>query len=237
MGTAFPIAASSDRYCGTLILGPGDGFNFHYHSRQDEVVYVIEGKMDAWVGQDCSVIGPGDMMLAPAGIVHADFNVSQQPVKLLNVLSPLIPDVPEEWRMTDSWLGDGRRRWRAAVGWSSQDLSASLKSRLSAPGDDLYSGSLGRLPQAVMRSLSALVPDPGLIAISWRVLCDGYKAGASISLWTKARTMDGKPPPEAQHSDEFGGLMEALVPSACRCRWVPDPRPAQRLKFGDSYRA
>ena len=102
MGTAFPIAASSDRYCGTLILGPGDGFNFHYHSRQDEVVYVIEGKMEAWVGQDCSVIGPGDMMLAPAGIVHANFNVSQQPVKLLNILSPLIRDVPEEWRMTET---------------------------------------------------------------------------------------------------------------------------------------
>ena len=58
--------------------------------------------MEAWVGQDCSVIGPGDVMLAPAGIVHANFNVSQQPVKLLNILSPLIRDVPEEWRMTET---------------------------------------------------------------------------------------------------------------------------------------
>jgi mannose-6-phosphate isomerase-like protein (cupin superfamily) len=102
MGTAFPIATSPDRYCGTLLLEPGNGFNFHYHSRQDEVVYVIEGTMEAWVGQNCSVLGPGDMMFAPAGTAHANFNLSQKRVKLLNILSPLIPDVSEEWRMTET---------------------------------------------------------------------------------------------------------------------------------------
>jgi hypothetical protein len=34
--------------------------------------------------------------------VHAIFNVSQQPVKLLNILSPLVPGVSEEWRMTET---------------------------------------------------------------------------------------------------------------------------------------
>jgi mannose-6-phosphate isomerase-like protein (cupin superfamily) len=102
MGTAFPIAASPDRYCGTLTLNPGDGFNFHYHSHHDEVVYVIQGAVEGWVGQDRAVLGPGDVMFAPAGTVHANFNVSQQPVKLLNILSPLVPDVSEEWRMTDT---------------------------------------------------------------------------------------------------------------------------------------
>jgi len=102
MGTAVPIAASPDRYCGTLTFGPGDGFGFHYHPRQDEVVYIIEGTVEGWVGQDCSILGPGDVMFAPAGTVHANFNVSQQPVKLFNILSPLIPDVSEEWRMTET---------------------------------------------------------------------------------------------------------------------------------------
>ena len=46
MGTAFPIAASPDRYCGTLTLNPGDGFNFHYHSHHHEVVYVVEGEAE-----------------------------------------------------------------------------------------------------------------------------------------------------------------------------------------------
>ena len=102
MGTAVPIAASADRYCGTLTLGPGDAYNFHYHPRQDEVVYVIEGKMECWVGQNYSILGPGDLMFAPAGTVHATFNPSQQPLRLLNILSPLVPGVSEEWRMTES---------------------------------------------------------------------------------------------------------------------------------------
>jgi hypothetical protein len=36
---------SPDRYCGTLILGLGDGFNFHYHSRPDEVFMSLRARM------------------------------------------------------------------------------------------------------------------------------------------------------------------------------------------------
>ena len=110
MGTAFPIAASPDRYCGTLKLNPGDGFNFHYHSHHDEVVYVVEGEVEGLVGRERAVLRPGDVMFAPAGTVHANFNVSNQPVKLLNILSPLVPGVSEESENDrNSWLGNGRR--------------------------------------------------------------------------------------------------------------------------------
>ena len=77
------MAASPDRYCGTLTLNPGDGFSFYYHSHQDEFVYVIEGRGGRWVGQERAVLGPGDVKFAPAGTVHANFNFSHQPVKLL----------------------------------------------------------------------------------------------------------------------------------------------------------
>jgi mannose-6-phosphate isomerase-like protein (cupin superfamily) len=101
MGWAVPIVASPHRYCGTLTLGPGDGFNFHLHPRQDEV---IDGMMEGWAKQDRSVLGPGDLIFAPAGTVHASFNTWQRPLKLFIVLSPLIAVVKEEWRMID---GDG----------------------------------------------------------------------------------------------------------------------------------
>ena len=29
---------------GDLIFAPGDGFNFHHHPRQDEVLYLMEGQ-------------------------------------------------------------------------------------------------------------------------------------------------------------------------------------------------
>jgi mannose-6-phosphate isomerase-like protein (cupin superfamily) len=68
----------------------------------EEVVYVIEGTMEAWVDQECSVVGPGDIMFAPAQTGHANFNISQQPVRLLNILSPLVPNVSDEWKMTET---------------------------------------------------------------------------------------------------------------------------------------
>jgi mannose-6-phosphate isomerase-like protein (cupin superfamily) len=111
IGWAVPIVASSHRYCGTLTLGPGDGFNFHLHPHQDEVIYVIEGRIEGWANQNRSVLGPGDVIFAPAGTVHASFNTWQRPVKLFVVLSPLIARVKEEWRMIDSY------------GWEMVDVS------------------------------------------------------------------------------------------------------------------
>ena len=111
MGGGVPIAASSHRYCGTLTLGPGDAFNFHHHPHQDEVIYVIDGTMEGWVNHDRSIFGPGDVIVALAGTVHACFNTSQQPLKLFIVLSPLIADVEEDWRMVDNY------------GWEMVDVS------------------------------------------------------------------------------------------------------------------
>ena len=103
MGGGAPIAASQHRYCGTLTLGPGDAFNFHHHPRQDEVIYVIDGTMEGWIKQDRSTLGPGDVIVAPAGTVHACFNTSQHPVKLFIVLSPLLVNVEEDWKMVDRY--------------------------------------------------------------------------------------------------------------------------------------
>ena len=101
MGGGAPIAASAQRYCGTLTLGPGDAFNFHHHPRQDEVIYVMEGSMEGWLEQQRATLGPGDVIVAPAGVVHACFNTSDQPLKLFVVLSPLLADVGEDWEMAD----------------------------------------------------------------------------------------------------------------------------------------
>jgi hypothetical protein len=42
------------------------------------------------------------MMFAPPATVHANFNVSQHPVRLFITLSPLIANVSDEWRMTET---------------------------------------------------------------------------------------------------------------------------------------
>ena len=111
MGSRNPITASAERYCGTLTLGPNDAFNFHQHPRQDEVIYVVDGSMEGWVEQENTTLGPGDVIVAPAGTVHACFNASDQPLKLFIVLSPLLPDVDEDFEMHDGY------------GWEMVDVS------------------------------------------------------------------------------------------------------------------
>lgn len=112
MGGVHPIAADVNRFCGTLTLGPGDAFNFHYHAAQDEVIYVIDGSMESWVGEDQALLGTGDVMVVPRGTVHACFNTSDRPLHLFIVISPLLADVEHEWKMSDSH------------GWAMVDVSS-----------------------------------------------------------------------------------------------------------------
>ena len=49
MGSLGFIADSSDRILGDLFFAPGDAFNFHHHPNQEEVLYVTEGSLEAWV--------------------------------------------------------------------------------------------------------------------------------------------------------------------------------------------
>ena len=109
MGKNAVISASRDSYTGLLELAPGDCFDFHHHQNQDEVIYVISGAIEMWLEKEKQVLGAGDSMVAPRGVVHACFNDSETPVVLMIVLSPLVPGVPDDmriheeygWEMTD----------------------------------------------------------------------------------------------------------------------------------------
>ncbi len=69
-------------------LSPGNGHDFHKHPRQEEVIYVIEGEIEQWVGTEKRMLGPGECAFIPADVVHASFNVGNAPAKLMAILSP-----------------------------------------------------------------------------------------------------------------------------------------------------
>ena len=71
-------------------LNPGKGHNFHKHPDQEEVIYVIDGKVEQWVDQEMRVLGPGDSAFIPADMVHASFNVGDTNAKLLAILGPCV---------------------------------------------------------------------------------------------------------------------------------------------------
>ena len=71
-----------------VVLRPGGGHNFHRHPGQEEVIYVIEGAVEQWLGRQRKVLRSGDSVFIGVGQVHASFNVFRKNAKLLAILGP-----------------------------------------------------------------------------------------------------------------------------------------------------
>jgi len=71
-------------------LQPGFGHNFHIHPNQEELVYVLSGQIEQWLESEKQILKAGDSAFIPTNVVHASFNVSDEPVKVLAILGPAI---------------------------------------------------------------------------------------------------------------------------------------------------
>jgi len=60
----------------------------HTHEREDEYSFVIEGRMGAMLGDEVIDAGPGEFVEKPRGIPHAFWNATDEPTRLLEVISP-----------------------------------------------------------------------------------------------------------------------------------------------------
>ena len=72
---------------------PGEGHAFHYHPGQEEILYVLEGTVQQWLEQESKHLVAGDALYVGPDVVHASFNVSNAPVKLLAIVGPAVGDV------------------------------------------------------------------------------------------------------------------------------------------------
>lgn len=61
---------------------------FHYHAHREEIIYVLYGRAEQWVGEECRILSAGEMAHIPAGMVHATYNPHQEPLVFLAILSP-----------------------------------------------------------------------------------------------------------------------------------------------------
>jgi quercetin dioxygenase-like cupin family protein len=77
-------------------LDPGKGHDFHKHPDQEEVILVVAGKVEQWVDREKRVLGPGDSAFIPADVVHASFNLGDQPAKLVAILGPCVGPIGYE---------------------------------------------------------------------------------------------------------------------------------------------
>lgn len=66
---------------------------FHFHPHREEIIYVIYGRAEQWVGKDCRILSAGEMAHIPAGTIHATYNPHSEPLVFLAILSPAkLPD-------------------------------------------------------------------------------------------------------------------------------------------------
>ncbi len=75
-----------------VTLAPGKGHNFHKHPDQEEVLYVVAGKVEQWVDREKRMLGAGDSAFVPAGMVHASFNAGTGDAKIVAILGPCMGD-------------------------------------------------------------------------------------------------------------------------------------------------
>ena len=73
-------------------FGAWSGAQLHSHPHQEEVVYVIGGKVEQWVGNENRILSFGDAAFIPAGKVHASFNAGEGIVRLVAIFGPSIGD-------------------------------------------------------------------------------------------------------------------------------------------------
>jgi quercetin dioxygenase-like cupin family protein len=66
----------------------GQAQEFHKQPSMEEVIYILEGKAEQWVGNNRRVLGPGDMAHIPQGAVHATFNIGRGVLRYLSVFGP-----------------------------------------------------------------------------------------------------------------------------------------------------
>lgn len=60
----------------------------HIHHNEDEHFYVLEGKVDFLQGDEVISVEKGGLVVLPRGSLHGFWNDSEQPAKLLLVVSP-----------------------------------------------------------------------------------------------------------------------------------------------------
>jgi quercetin dioxygenase-like cupin family protein len=100
------VTGSQDIVVGEVEFAPGGCHNFHYHPGQEEVLYVLEGRVEQWLDREHRLLGPGESVFIGRGVVHASFNVSDGPSRIVVVVGPCVGEhgyVAVEIAHTEPW--------------------------------------------------------------------------------------------------------------------------------------
>jgi quercetin dioxygenase-like cupin family protein len=75
-------------------MEPGRSHPFHTHPTREEIIYVLSGRAEQWIGREHRVLGAGEMVLVPKGEVHGTYNPFRERLVFLAILSPAVAPDP-----------------------------------------------------------------------------------------------------------------------------------------------
>ncbi len=81
-------ATASEYVISDRSIAPGGFIPDHYHKWEDQTFHIIEGELEAKVGDQIMKIGPGDTIHTPRGVSHYMKNTGDIPAKLISYIFP-----------------------------------------------------------------------------------------------------------------------------------------------------
>ena len=68
------------------VIEPGAGAPTHFHNTADEVIVVLDGMLEMWIGDERCLVGPNHTVALPAGVPHGFVAVDPGPARILAFL-------------------------------------------------------------------------------------------------------------------------------------------------------
>ena len=93
LGNEITVKLSSAQTGGALFafentIQPGEGVPPHVHSREDEIIHMIEGECEVFLDGKTCVAGAGSLINFPRNVVHGFRNTSSVPARALFIATP-----------------------------------------------------------------------------------------------------------------------------------------------------
>lgn len=111
-------------------MAPGWCHPFHFHPHREEIIHVVYGRAEQWVGEEYRILGPGEIAHIPPGVIHGTFNPHAEPLVFLAMLSPAIlpddlaadPD-PADVGTTEPWASLRRKHGLEPCVWGDNQVA------------------------------------------------------------------------------------------------------------------
>ena len=80
---------------GRVVIKKGQANPPHAHNNCEEVLYLLHGRLEHWVGDEMAVMEPGDTITIPAGVKHNARSIGDEDAEMMVVYASAYRDMVE----------------------------------------------------------------------------------------------------------------------------------------------